>query len=182
MEISLSPDEALRTRLFPLLTLSQAISESEENVLPLSLWRAQRQKETYTELSRSLNQSLKAISIIRHGAIDRYGWDTLQQQINDTQAIVNRLIDISHDPYYTDEELQVLYTGVKDTWVESDTTIRTQLQDINTTLQKLQESTNPAQALSNTEFDQLKDRLEDIRDVANDTAEDNKQALRGNFA
>lgn len=148
----------------------------------MSLWRAQRQKETYTELGRSLNQALKAISIIRHNAIDRYGWDTLQQQLKDTQAIINRLIDISHDPYYTDEELQVLYTGVKDTWVESDTTIRTTLQDINTTLQELQESTYPADTLSDTEFDQLKDQLEDIRDVANDTVEENQRALRGKFA
>ena len=148
----------------------------------MSLWRAQRRKETYSELSRSLNQALKAISVIRHNAIDRYGWDTLQQQLNDTQAIINRLIDISHDPYYTDEELQVLYTGVKDTWVESDTTVRTQFHEINTDLQNLQESANPAQALSDAEFDQLKDRLEDIRDVANDTVEDNQQALRGNFA
>lgn len=148
----------------------------------MSLWRVQRQKETYTELSRSLNQALKAISIIRLDAIDRYGWDTLLQHLEETQSIINRLIDISHDPYYTDEELQVLYTGVKDTWIESDTTIRTQLNEIKANLEELQESSDPTQALSETEFEQLKDRLEDIRDVANNTVEDNQQALRGNFA
>lgn len=148
----------------------------------MSLWRVQRQKETYTELSRSLNQALKAISIIRLDAIDRYGWDPLQQHLEETQSIIERLIDISHDPYYTDEELQALYTGVKDTWVESDTTIRTHLNEINDDLEKLQDSANPTQALSETEFNQLKDQLEDIRDVANNTVEDNQQALRGNFA
>lgn len=148
----------------------------------MSLWRAQRQKETYTDLSRSLNQALKAISLIRLDAIDRYSWDRLQQQLEDTQTIINRLIEISHDPYYTDEELQPLYTGVKNAWVDSDDTIRPRLEEINASLQTLQDSSQPAQALSDTEFDALKDRLEEIRDVANETVEENKQALRGNFA
>jgi predicted RNA-binding protein with EMAP domain len=148
----------------------------------MSLWRVQRQKETYTDLSRSLNQALKAISLIRLDAIDRYDWERLQQQLADTQDIIDRLIAISHDPYYTDEELQPLYTGVKNTWVDSDTTIRPYLDQINTKLQRLQDSSQPSQELSDTEFDALKDRLEDIRDVANETVEENKQALRGNFA
>ena len=148
----------------------------------MSLWRVQREKETYTEFSRSLNQALKAISIIRHDAIDRYGWDRLRQQLDDTQTIIDRLIEISHDPYYTDEELQPLYNGIKNTWVDSDDTVRPRFENINTSLQTLQDSTRPAEALSDTEFDALKDRLEDIRDVANETVEENKQALRGNFA
>lgn len=148
----------------------------------MSLWRVQREKETYTDLSRSLNQALKAISIIRLDAIDRYGWGRLQQRIEDTQDIIDRLLEISHDPYYTDEELQPLYNGIKNTWVDSDDTIRPRLENINTSLQTLQDSTQPAEALSDTEFDALKDRLEDIRDVANETVEENKQALRGNFA
>lgn len=148
----------------------------------MSLWRVQREKEAYTELSRSLNQALKAISIIRHDAMDRYGWDHLQQQLEDTQSIIDRLIEISHDPYYTDEELQPLYNGIKNTWVDSDDTVRPRLKNINTSLQTLQDSTRPTEALSDTEFDALKNRLEDIRDVANETVEENKQALRGNFA
>ena len=148
----------------------------------MSLWRVQREKETHTELSRSLNQALKAISIIRLNAIDRYGWDRLQQQLENTQDIIDRLIEISHDPYYTDEELHPLYTGVKDAWMDSDDTIRPHLNQINTHLQDLQESPQPSQALSDTDFDALKNRLEDIRDVANETVEENKQALRGNFA
>ena len=148
----------------------------------MSLWRVQRQKEAYTELSRSLNQALKAISIVRLGAIDRYDWGTLQQNLDDTQDIIDRLIKISHDPYYTDEELQPLYTGVKNTWVDSDTTIRPRLNDINTSLQALQDSPQPSQALSDAEFDTLKGRLEDIRDIANETVEENQHTLRGNFA
>jgi len=148
----------------------------------MSLWRVQREKETYTDLSRSLNQALKAISIIRHDAIDRYGRDRLQQQLEDTQDIIDRLLEISQDPYYTDEELQPLYTGVKNTWRDSDDTIRPDLENIIASLQTLQDSTQPSQALSDTEFDILKDKLEDIRDVANETVEENKQALRGNFA
>jgi len=148
----------------------------------MSLWRVQREKETHTELSRSLNQALKAISIIRLNAIDRYDWDRLQQQLEDTQDIIDRLIEISHDPYYTDEELQPLYTGVRDAWIDSDDTIRPHLNQINTHLQDLQESPQPSKALSDAEFDTLKDRLEDIRDVANETVEEDKQALRGNFA
>ena len=154
----------------------------EGNILLMSLWRVQREKETYTDLSRSLNQTLKAISIIRLNAIDRYGWDRLQQQLEDTQDIIDRLLEISHDPFYTDEELQPLYSGVKDAWLDSDDTIRPHLDQINTHLQDLQESSQPSQALSDTEFDILKDKLEDIRDVANETVEENKQALRGNFA
>lgn len=154
----------------------------EGNILLMSLWRVQREKETYTDLSRSLNQTLKAISIIRLNAIDRYGWDRLQQQLEDTQDIIDRLLEISHDPYYTDEELQPLYSGVKDAWLDSDDTIRPHLDQINTHLQDLQESSQPSQVLSDTEFDILKDKLEDIRDVANETVEENKQALRGNFA
>lgn len=148
----------------------------------MSLWRVQRQKETYTELSRRLNKTLKAISIIRHTAIDRYGWDTLQQNIADAQTIIDRLVEISHDPFYTDEELQPLYTGVKNSWVDSDTTIRPHLNEINSRLQTLQDSPQPSEALSDGEFDALKDRLEDIRDVANETVEENQQSLRGNFA
>lgn len=148
----------------------------------MSLWRVQREKETYTDLSRSLNQTLKAISIIRLDAIDRYGWDRLQQQLEETQDIVDRLLKISHDPYYTDEELQPLYTGVKDAWIDSDDTIRPRLNQINTQLQELQESPQPSMELSDAEFDDLKDRLEDIRDIANETVEQNKQSLRGNFA
>lgn len=174
--------KALELHQFRSLSLSQAISEAKEKLSTMSLWRAQRQKETYTELSRSLNQALKAISIIRHNAIDRYGWEPLQQQLADTQTIIERLIDISHDPYYTDEELQPLYTGVKNTWVDSDSTIRPRLDDINTSLQTLQDTPQPSQALSDAEFDALKNRLEDIRDVANETVEENQQSLRGNFA
>jgi len=148
----------------------------------MSLWRVQREKETYTDLSRSLNKALKAISIIRHDAIDRYGRDRLQEQLEDAQEIINRLLEISHDPYYTDEELQPLYTGVRNTWRDSDDTIRPDLENITSSLQTLQDSTQPSQALSGTEFDILKDKLEDIRDVANETVEENKQALRGNFA
>lgn len=148
----------------------------------MSLWRVQRKKETYTNLSRSLNQALKAISVIRLDAINRYDWNTLQQHLNDTQAIIERLIEVSHDPYYTDEELQPLYTGVKNTWVDSDTTIRPHFNDINTSLQTLQDSPQPSQALSDAEFDALKNRLEDIRNIANETVEENQQALRGNFA
>lgn len=148
----------------------------------MSLWRVQREKETYTEFSRSLNQALKAISIIRHDAIDRYGWDRLRQQLEDTRIIIDRLIEVSHDPYYTNEELQPLYNGIKNTWVDSDDTVRPRLEDINTSLKTLQDSTMPAEALSDTEFNALKDRLEDIRDVANETVEENKQALGGNFA
>ncbi len=148
----------------------------------MSLWRVQREKETYTDLSRSLNQALKAISIIRHDAIDRYDWEHLQQQLANTQDIIDRLLEISHDPYYTDEELQPLYTGVKNVWHDSDDTIRPDLKTINTSLQTLQDSSQPSDTLSDTEFDILKDKLEDIRDVANETVEENKQALRGNFA
>jgi len=36
--------------------------------------------------------------------------------------------------------------------------------------------------LSDAEFDALKDQLEDIRDIANETVEENQQSLRGNFA
>jgi hypothetical protein len=154
----------------------------EGNILLMSLWRVQREKETYTDLSRSLNQALKAISIIRLDAIDRYGWGRLQQQLEDTQDIIDRLLEISHDPYYTDEELQPLYSGVKDAWRDSDDTIRPHLDQINTHLQDLQDSPQPSKALSDAEFDTLKDRLEDIRDIANETVEENKQALRGNFA
>ena len=148
----------------------------------MSLWRAQREKETYTELSRSLNQALKSISIIRHDAVDRYGWDRLEQQFEDTEDIIDRLIEISHDPYYTDEELQPLYTGMKNDGLDSDDTIRPHLDQIKTHLQDLHESSQPSQALSDAEFDALKKRLEDIRDIANETVEENKQALRGNFA
>jgi len=100
----------------------------------VSLWRAQRQKETYADLSRSLNQALKAMSIICLDAIDRYDWNTLRQHFEDTQAIINRLLEVSRDPYYTDEELRALYTGVKDMWVDSDTTIRPRLNNISTSL------------------------------------------------
>ncbi|WP_435119812.1 hypothetical protein [Halolamina sp. C58] len=148
----------------------------------MSLWRVQREKETYTDLSRSLNKALKAISIIRHDAVDRYGRDRIQQQLEDAEKVINRLLEISHDPYYTDEELQPLYNGVKNAWRDSDDTIRPDLQNIISSLQSLQDSPQPSQALSDPEFDRLKDKLEDIRDVANETVEENKQALRGNFA
>ncbi|WP_136689121.1 hypothetical protein [Halorhabdus amylolytica] len=148
----------------------------------MSLWRVQHEKETYTDLSRSLNKALKAISIIRHDAVDRYGRDSIQQQLKDADEIINRLLEISHDPYYTDEELQPLYNGVKNAWRDSDDTIRPDLQNIISSLQSLQDSTQPSHALSDTELDRLKNRLEDIRDVANETVEENKQALRGNFA
>ena len=148
----------------------------------MSLWRVQHEKETYTDLSRSLNKALKAISITRHDAVDRYGRDSIQQQLKDAEEIINRLLEISHDPYYTDEELQPLYNGVKNAWRDSDDTIRPDLQNIISSLQSLQDSTQPSHTLSDTELDRLKNRLEDIRDVANETVEENKQALRGNFA
>ena len=102
--------------------------------------------------------------------------------MKDAEEIINRLLEISHDPYYTDEELQPLYNGVKNAWRDSDDTIRPDLQNIISSLQSLQDSTQPSHTLSDTELDRLKNRLEDLRDVANETVEENKQALRGNFA
>lgn len=148
----------------------------------MSVWRAQRQKETYTDLSRSLNKALKAISIIRIGAIDRYGWETLQTQLNEGQSIVERLIEISHDPLYEDDEIQLLYDGVKDSWGESDTTIRYRLQEINQQISQLEEATNPSEALSDSELADLNNRIATIRDVANSAVEDKRESLRGNFA
>lgn len=172
----------LDNRIFECLRLTQAISELGAKFIAMSLWRVQRQKETYTDLSRTLNQALKAISIIRLDAIDRYDWDTLQKHLEEAQFVIDRLLAISHDPYYTDEELQPLYNGVKRTWIDSDTTIRPHLNEIKTSLQTLQDSSRPSQALTDEEFDALKDRLEDIRDTANETVEENQQTLRGNFA